>query len=92
MPRFAATLTLLFNEVPFDERFAAARQAGFNGVEYLFPYAWPETELARRLQEHNLIQVLFNLPPGDWDAGERGIACLPGSEAEFRAGVDDAIR
>lgn len=92
MPRFAANLTLLFNEVPFEERFAAAHQAGFNGVEYLFPYAWPEAELARQLQVHDLTQVLFNLPPGDWDAGERGIACLPGREAEFRTGVDDAIR
>ena len=92
MPRFAANLTLLFNEVPFDERFGAARQAGFEGVEYLFPYAWPETMLAQRLRDHGLTQVLFNLPPGDWDAGERGIACLPGREEEFRAGVDEAIR
>lgn len=92
MPRFAANLTLLFNEVPFEDRFAAARTAGFRGVEYLFPYAWPEAMLAERLKDNELTQVLFNLPPGDWDAGERGIACLPGREQEFRAGVDDAIR
>ncbi|GGY71718.1 hydroxypyruvate isomerase [Marinobacter zhanjiangensis] len=92
MPRFAANLTLLFNELPFEERFAAARQAGFRGVEYLFPYAWPEAMLAERLQENGLTQVLFNLPPGNWNAGERGIACLPGHEDEFRAGVDEAIR
>lgn len=92
MPRFAANLTLLFNEVPFEERFAAARKAGFEGVEYLFPYAWPEERLAHHLQENGLTQVLFNLPPGDWAGGERGIACLPGREAEFRAGVDKALR
>ncbi|MCK7542554.1 hydroxypyruvate isomerase [Marinobacter bryozoorum] len=92
MPRFAANLTLLFNEVPFEDRFAAARAAGFTGVEYLFPYAWPETLLAGKLRENGLTQVLFNLPPGDWDAGERGIAGLPGREEEFRQGVDQAIR
>ncbi|MGM0570571.1 hydroxypyruvate isomerase [Marinobacter sp.] len=92
MPRFAANLTLLFNEVPFEDRFAAAAGAGFSGVEYLFPYAWPEDFLAQRLRDNNLAQVLFNLPPGDWDTGERGIACLPGREAEFRQGVEDAVR
>lgn len=92
MPRFAANLSLLFTEVPFEERFAAAREAGFRGVEYLFPYAWPETLLADRLRQNGLTQVLFNMPAGDWDAGERGIACLPGRQAEFRQGVEDAIR
>lgn len=92
MPRFAANLTLLFNELPFEERFAAARRAGFRGVECLFPYAWPEAILAERLRENDLTQVLFNLPPGDWGSGERGIACLPGREGEFRAGVEEAIR
>ncbi|MFC4258014.1 hydroxypyruvate isomerase [Marinobacter lacisalsi] len=92
MPRFAANLTLLFNELPFEERFSAARQAGFRGVEYLFPYAWPEATLAQHLRENDLTQVLFNLPPGDWNAGERGVACLPGREEEFRAGVEEAVR
>lgn len=92
MPRFAANLTLLFNEVPFQDRFASAAGAGFTGVEYLFPYAWPEAFLAQKLQDNNLTQVLFNLPPGDWDRGERGIACLPGREVEFRQGVEEAIR
>ncbi|MFW5824892.1 MAG: TIM barrel protein, partial [Marinobacter sp.] len=92
MPRFAANLSLLFTEVPFEDRFASAREAGFRGVEYLFPYAWPETLLAKKLRQQGLTQVLFNLPPGDWDGGERGIACLPGREAEFRQGVDDALR
>ena len=91
MPRFAANLTLLFNEQPFLERFAAARAAGFAGVEYLFPYAWPAEVLQQQLRSHGLTQVLFNLPPGDWDGGERGIACLPGREDEFRAGVEQAI-
>ena len=91
MPRFAANLTLLFNEVPFEDRFAAAAAAGFRGVEYLFPYAWPAQGLADRLAQNGLTQVLFNLPPGDWDAGERGIACLPGRETEFRTGVEDAV-
>ena len=92
MPRFAANLSMLFTEVPFLERFAKAREAGFTGVEYLFPYEWPAEELAERLQANDLTQVLFNLPPGDWAGGERGIACLPGREDEFRAGVEQAIR
>lgn len=83
MPRFAANLSLLFTEVDFLDRFQAAAQAGFRGVEYLFPYAWDKAELAARLKEHGLTQVLHNLPAGHWDAGERGIACLPGREAEF---------
>ncbi|MCH8498340.1 MAG: hydroxypyruvate isomerase [Marinobacter sp.] len=91
MPRFAANLTMLFNELPFPERFAAARAAGFTGVEYLFPYAWPAELLQQQLRSQGLTQVLFNLPPGDWDAGERGIACLPGREDEFRQGVEQAI-
>lgn len=91
MPRFAANLSMLFTEVDFLERFAAAREAGFEGVEYLFPYAYPKEDLGERLREHGLAQVLFNLPPGDWDAGERGIACLPDRIEEFRAGVDQAI-
>jgi hydroxypyruvate isomerase len=88
MPRFAANLTMLFNEVPFMERFAAAKAAGFTAVEYLFPYAWDKNELAAELKTHGLTQVLHNLPAGNWDAGERGIACHPDRIDEFRAGVD----
>jgi len=91
MPRLAANITLLFNEVPFPERFDRAAAAGFAGVECLFPYPWRPADLARRLGDSGLEQVLFNLPAGDWDAGERGIACLPGRQAEFRAGVEKAL-
>jgi len=91
MPRFVANLSMLFTEVPFLERFSRARAAGFTAVEYLFPYDWPAEQLAEQLREQGLTQVLFNLPPGDWQAGERGIACLPDRVEEFRAGVDQGI-
>lgn len=91
MPRFAANLTMMFNEVPFPQRFAAAARAGFQGVEFLFPYEHAAQDVALWLREHGLQNVLFNLPPGDWAAGERGLASLPGREAEFRAGVAQAI-
>lgn len=91
MPRFAANLSMLFNDVPFLERFGRAAAAGFKGVEYLFPYEYTPAELAERLQTHGLAQVLFNLPPGDFAAGERGLAALPGRESEFRESVDRAI-
>ncbi|MBE0487106.1 hydroxypyruvate isomerase [Marinobacter sp.] len=91
MPRFAANLSMLFTEVPFLARFARARAAGFTAVEYLFPYDWPAEQLAAELEVNSLTQVLFNLPPGDWQAGERGIACLPDRVEEFRAGVDQGI-
>jgi hydroxypyruvate isomerase len=91
MPKFAANLSMMFNEVPFLERFAAAADAGFTGVEYLFPYEFPADVLATELRKHNLENVLFNLPPGKWAAGERGTTCLPGREDEFRAGVATAI-
>lgn len=91
MPRFAANLSMLFTELPFLERFAAARAAGFAAVEYLFPYDHPKEQLAALLRQHQLKQVLHNLPAGDWAAGERGIACHPGRVAEFRAGVAQAI-
>ena len=91
MPRFAANLTMLFNEVPFLERFERAARAGFTAVEFLFPYGWTAEEIKSRLEANGLQLVLHNLPAGDWDAGERGIACLPGREAEFRAGVERAI-
>jgi hydroxypyruvate isomerase len=91
MPKFAANLSMLFTELPFLERFAAARAAGFRAVEYLFPFEFPKEELAARLRGEGLKQVLHNLPAGDWAAGERGIACHPGRVDEFRAGVDRAI-
>jgi hydroxypyruvate isomerase len=91
MPRFAANLTMLFTEVPFLDRFERAARAGFGAVEFLFPYAYPAEEIRRRLDEHGLALVLHNLPAGDWDAGERGIACLPDRVDEFRAGVATAI-
>ena len=91
MPRFAANLSMLYNDVDFLDRFAAAARDGFKAVEYLFPYAYPAQELATRLQANGLQQVLFNAPPGNWDAGERGLACLPGREAEFREGVAKAL-
>ncbi|MDF0751707.1 hydroxypyruvate isomerase [Marinobacter sp. 71-i] len=92
MPAFAANLSMLFTEADFMDRFRLAREAGFTGVEYLFPYEWPEEDLKRELESHGLTQVLFNLPPGNWAAGERGIACLPDRVEEFEAGVDHAIR
>ena len=91
MPRFAANLTMLFTEVPFMERFDLARQAGFTHVEYLFPYPFKAEDLKAELERHALKQVLFNLPSGDWAAGDRGIAALPGRSDEFRAGVPKAI-
>ncbi|KQT11402.1 hydroxypyruvate isomerase [Ramlibacter sp. Leaf400] len=91
MPRFAANLTMLFTEVSFLDRFARAAQAGFEGVEFLFPYDFPAGEIQRRLEDHRLSLVLHNLPAGDWAAGERGIACHPDRVEEFRAGVDLAI-
>lgn len=91
MPRFAANLSMLFTEVDFLDRFEAAAKAGFSGVEYLFPYDFPATEIKARLDANGLEQVLFNLPAGDWAGGERGIACHPDRVEEFRAGVDKAI-
>ncbi len=91
MPKFAANLSMLFTELPFMERFEAAKAAGFDAVEYLFPYAFDRQELAGALKKHGLQQVLHNLPPGDWDAGERGIACHPDRVTEFQAGVQQGI-
>jgi hydroxypyruvate isomerase len=89
MPRFAANLSLMYTEHAFLDRFAAAARDGFRAVEYLFPYAFEARELRTRLDEHGLQQVLFNAPPGDFDNGERGIACLPGREDEFRRGFTE---
>lgn len=92
MPRFAANLSMLFTELPFMQRFAAARAAGFEAVECQFPYAHGTSELAQALRANGLHQVLLNLPAGNWEAGERGIACHPDRVAEFREGVEQAIR
>jgi len=91
MPRLAANLSMMFNEVPFLDRFEAAGKAGFKGVEFLFPYDHPATEIRTRLDGAGLSQVLFNMPPGDWAGGERGTASLPGRQAEFREGVKKAM-
>ena len=96
MPKFAANLSMLYPELDFldrsgFDRFAAAAQDGFKGVEFLFPYAYAKEDVAARLTQNGLQQVLFNAPPGDWDAGERGMACLPGREAQFQAGIALAL-
>jgi hydroxypyruvate isomerase len=91
MPNFAANLSMLWTDKPFLERFEAASKAGFKGVEFLFPYAFPKEQIAERLQKHGLRQALFNMPPGNWDAGERGMACLPDRRGEFRDGIGLAI-
>jgi hydroxypyruvate isomerase len=91
MPQFAANLTMLFNEVPFLDRFERAAAAGFEAVEFLFPYAYPVAELQQRLKDHGLKLVLHNLPAGDWDAGDRGMACHPERVDEFRSGVARGI-
>lgn len=91
MPQFAANLSMMFNELPFLDRFARARAHGFDAVEFLFPYAWPAEQIAQELQRHALRLVLHNLPCGDWDAGDRGMACDARRQGEFRAGVDLAI-
>ncbi len=91
MPKFAANLTMLFTEAPFPDRFAAAARAGFRAVEYMFPYPYAKEQLRELLQANGLTQVLFNLPAGDWAAGDRGIAADPLRVAEFRQGVDLAV-
>ncbi|MEO6022878.1 MAG: 2-oxo-tetronate isomerase [Burkholderiales bacterium] len=91
MLKFAANLSMMFNEVPFLERFGAAAQAGFRAVEFLFPYEFTADDIAERLQKHGLTQALFNVPPGDWAKGERGLTLLPGRESEFATGVEQAI-
>ncbi len=91
MPKLAANLSMLFTEEAFPDRFAAAARAGFKGVEFLFPYDYEAEMLAERLRGNDLEQVLFNLPPGDWEAGERGLAALPGRTQEFQDGVGRAL-
>lgn len=91
MPRFAANLSMMFNELPFMDRFAAAAKAGFTGVEFLFPYDHPAAEIRKRLNDNGLTLALFNMPPGDWSNGERGLASLPGRQGEFRDGLKQAL-
>ncbi|WP_153101988.1 2-oxo-tetronate isomerase [Paraburkholderia hayleyella] len=91
MPRFAANLTMMYTEHAFLDRFAAAAGDGFQAVEFLFPYDFPAAEIKARLDAHGLTQALFNAPPGDWAAGERGIASLPGRDDEFKRSVETAL-
>ena len=91
MPRFAANLSMMFNEVPFLDRFALAAKAGFKGVEFLFPYDHPAAEIAARLKDNGLQQVLFNAPAGDFGKGERGMAAIPGKQAAFRDSIKLAL-
>ena len=91
MPRFAANLSMLYPQHSFLEHFAAAAADGFDAVEYLFPYEYSPQVLKQRLEDNGLVQALFNAPPGDWAAGERGIATLPGRQSEFREGFDRAL-
>ena len=91
MPKLAANLSWIYQEVPFLQRFGAAAAHGFKAVEILFPYEAPAAEIAAELKKHKLTQALFNLPPGDARKGERGLAALPGREAEFTAAIDKAL-
>lgn len=91
MPNLAANLSMLFAEHEFLDRFEAAADAGFTAVEYLFPYDFSPAEIKAKLDQYGLTQALFNAPPGNWDAGERGIACIPGREAEFAEGINRAL-
>src|SRR4051812_40496385 len=91
MPNFAANLSMLWTELPFLDRFDAAAKAGFKGIEFLFPYAERKESIAEKLKKHGFVQALFNMPPGNWEAGERGMACLPDRVGEFRDGVGLAI-
>jgi len=91
MPRFAANLSMMFQEFPFLERFSAAASAGFKGVEFLFPYDFLVEDIVRAATDAGVEVALFNLPPGDWDRGEKGFAALPGRQREFDAALDKAI-
>ena len=91
MVRLAANLSFLFNEVPFLERFSAAARCGFRAAEFLFPYEYKATELSAALRQNELEQALFNAPPGDWAAGERGLGGVPGREQDFRDGIHRAL-
>jgi hydroxypyruvate isomerase len=91
MPNFNANLSMMFNEVGFIERFAAAGKAGFRGVEFLFPYEFPAAQIKEQLDRHRLQMILFNMPPGDWAAGDRGLACDPARVAEFQENIGKAV-
>src|SRR5882757_11365685 len=91
MPRFAANLSMMFTEVPLLDRFEAAAKAGFTAVEFLFPYAHPAKEIAKRLHGNGLTQALFNLPPGNWDAGEKGFAALPERFDDLKQSLQTAL-
>src|SRR6195952_3291389 len=91
MPRFAANLSMMFTEVPFLDRFDAAAKAGFTAVEFLFPYDYPAEEVGKRLHDNRLTQALFNLPPGNWDAGEKGFAALPDRFDDLQRSVRTAL-
>ena len=91
MPRFAANLSMMFTDAPFLDRFERAAKAGFTAVEYLLPYGFAEKEVSAPLAGHNLVQVLFNMPAGNWDKGERGLAALPGREDEFAGGLEKTL-
>ena len=91
MPRFAANLSMMFTEVPFLDRFEAAAKAGFTAVEFLFPYDHPAEEVGRQLKANGLTQALFNLPPGNWEAGEKGFAALPDRFADLQQSLHTAL-
>src|SRR5215467_15679221 len=91
MPRFAANLSMMFTEVPFLDRFEAAAKAGFTAVEFLFPYEFPAKDVGERLHGNGLVQALFNLPPGDWAAGEKGFAALPERFADLQQSLQTAL-
>src|SRR5258708_2525919 len=91
MPRFAANLSMMFNEVPFLDRFEAAAGAGFTSVEFLFPYDHPAAVVGERLHRNGLTQALFNLPPGNWDAGEKGFAALPDRFDDLQQSLHTAL-
>ncbi|WP_419911618.1 2-oxo-tetronate isomerase [Hoeflea sp.] len=92
MPQFSANLSMMFHEHPFLERFDAARHAGFEAVEFMFPYAYPVAALGQAVEDSGHAISIFNLPAGDWERGERGFACIPGRETDFRASVETAVR
>ena len=91
MPRFSANLSMMFTEVPFLERFGAAARAGFRGVELLFPYEFPAARIKEQLDQHQLQMILFNMPPGDWAAGDRGLACDPSKVGQFQESIGQAV-
>ena len=91
MPNFAANLSMLFTEHDFLDRFNAAAACGFKGVEFLFPYKWAANEIRSALTENNLKQALFNMPPGDWKAGDRGLGAIPGRESDFFSSLQLAL-